>query len=175
MKMAHDKGIRTMAAYVDPSSAFYASPVNDIVLRMFEELGMPILHVGKCEECSQSYFWETIPSESYFSSCENSTDFGDCNDDTLYPVDVWLYDHRTRPIITNEDFAVVFPDMAVLNGQYVEWPIGGRKITPRHAIEILSAVGPSIANAERLHGETSCIADLDVTGKAHRQSGEGVK
>ena len=30
MKTAHEKGIRTMAAYVDPSSAFYASPVNDV-------------------------------------------------------------------------------------------------------------------------------------------------
>jgi hypothetical protein len=30
MQLAHEKGIRTMAAYVDPSSAFYASPVNDV-------------------------------------------------------------------------------------------------------------------------------------------------
>jgi len=175
MKTAHDKGIRTMAAYVDPSSAFYASPVNDMVLRMFEELGMPILHVGKCEDCSLSYFWETIPSESYFASCDNTTDFADCNEDPLYSVDVWLYDHRTKGVINNEDFAVVFPDMAVLMGQFVEWPIGGRKITPRHAIEVLKNVGPYVANAERLHVETPCVPDLDVSGEAHRQSGSGVK
>lgn len=30
MKIAHEKGIRTMAAYVDPSTAFYASPVDDV-------------------------------------------------------------------------------------------------------------------------------------------------
>jgi hypothetical protein len=30
MQLAHEKGIRTMAAYVDSSSAFYASPVNDV-------------------------------------------------------------------------------------------------------------------------------------------------
>lgn len=30
MATAHEKGIRTMAAYVDPSSAFYASPINDV-------------------------------------------------------------------------------------------------------------------------------------------------
>ena len=30
MKTAHDKGIRTMASYVDPSTAFYASPVDDV-------------------------------------------------------------------------------------------------------------------------------------------------
>lgn len=66
METVHGKGIRTMAAYVDPSMAFYASPINDMVLRMFEELGMPILHTGKCEDCSMSYYWETIPSESFF-------------------------------------------------------------------------------------------------------------
>lgn len=175
MKTAHDKGIRTMAAYVDPSSAYYASPINDMVLRMFEELGMPILHIGKCDDCSQSYFWETIPSESYFASCENTTEFEMCNEDPLYPVDVWLYDHRTRGVINNEDFAVVFPDLAILRDQFVEWPIGGRKITPRHAIEVLEIVGPYVASAERLHVETPCVPDLDVSGETHRQSSLGVK
>ena len=30
MKTAHEKGVRTMASYVDPTSGFYASPVNDV-------------------------------------------------------------------------------------------------------------------------------------------------
>lgn len=179
MKTAHEKGIRTMAAYVDPSTAFYASPVDDMVLRMFEELGMPILHIGKCEDCSLSYFWESIPTENFFASCTdeqiNATDFEMCNSDPLYPVDVWLYDHRTRATINNEDFAVVFPDKALLSGQYVEWPIGGRKITPRHAIEILNSVGPVVAGSNRIHTETLCVPDLDVSGEAHRQSGSGIK
>lgn len=179
MQGAHEKGIRAMAAYVDPSNAFYASPINDVVLRMFEELGMPILHTGKCEDCSMSYYWETIPSTSYFASCSeeqaNATEFLECNNDPLYPVDVWLYDHRTRATINNEDFSVVFPDKAILEGQFVEWPIGGRKITPSHAVEILNSVGPSISGFNRLHAESLCIPDLDVTSEAHRQSGEGIK
>jgi len=150
-----------------------------MVLRMFEELGMPILHIGKCEDCSMSYFWETIPTKAYFSSCTdeqtNVTDFADCNDTPLYPVDVWLYDHRTRATINNEDFAVVFPDQAVLNGQYVEWVIGGGKITPSHAVEILKDVGPAVAGFSRLHDETLCISDLDVTSKEYRQSGSDVR
>ena len=148
-----------------------------MVLRMFEELGMPILHIGKCEDCSLNYFWESIPTESYFASCTdeqiNATDFESCNTDTLYPVDVWLYDHRVRDTINNEDFAVVFPDRAILNGQYVEWPIGGRKLTPRHAIEILNSVGPVVAGADRIHDETVCVAGVDVTSTEHRQSGNG--
>lgn len=150
-----------------------------MVLRMFEELGMPILHIGKCEDCSLNYFWESIPTESYFASCTdeqiNATDFESCNADTLYPVDVWLYDHRVRDTINNEDFAVVFPDRAILNGQYVEWPIGGRKLTPRHAIEILNSVGPVVAGADRIHDETVCVAGVDVTSTEHRQSGNGTK
>jgi len=167
-----------MASYVDPSSAFYASPVDDMVLRMFEELGMPILHIGKCddEECALNYFWESIPTEKYFASCTeeqtNATDFESCNTNPLYPVDVWLYDHRVRDTITNEDFAVVFPDLAVQQKQFVEWPIGGRKLTPQHAIEILNAVGPFVAGANRIHEETGCVANVDVTGKEHRQSGK---
>ena len=126
-----------------------------------------------------SYFWETIPTRSYFASCSdeqlNATDYIECNEDPLYPVDVWLYDHRTRATVVNEDFGVVFPDKAVLAGQAVEWPIGGRKITPAHAAEILTSVGPSIAGYERLHAETACVADIDVTSDAHRQSGTGIK
>ena len=150
-----------------------------MVLRMFEELGMPILHIGKCVDCSLSYFWESIPTESYFASCTddqvNATDFESCNTDPLYPVDVWLYDHRTRASINNEDFAIAFPDLAVQSGQFVEWPIGGRKITPRHAIEILKSVGPMVAGSNRIHAETACVPDLDVTSDAHRQSGSGIK
>lgn len=126
-----------------------------------------------------SYYWETIPSTSYFASCsdaqKNATSFSECNDDPLYPVDVWLYDHRVKDTINNEDFAVVFPDKAILEGQFVEWPIGGRKVTPAHAIEILKSVGPAVAGFERLHEETDCVADIDVSSTEHRQSGEGVK
>ena len=147
-----------------------------MVLRMFEELGMPILHVGACANCSLTYFWETIPVEAYFKSCEvNTTDFSGCNEDPLYPIDVWLYDHRVRETINSEDFGVVFPDKAILAGQFVEWPIGGRKITPAHAAEVLRSVGPAVAAFDRIHGETDCVPDIDVSGLDHRQSGEGVK
>ncbi|EJK50526.1 hypothetical protein THAOC_30470 [Thalassiosira oceanica] len=154
-----------------------ATPIGtQMVLRMFEELGMPILHIGACANCSLSYFWETIPVESYFKSCEvNTTDFSVCNEDPLYPIDVWLYDHRVRGTVNNEDFGVVFPDKAILAGQFVEWPIGGRKITPAHAAEILRSVGPAVAGFDRIHGETDCVPDIDVSGLDHRQSGEGVK
>lgn len=146
---------------------------------MFEELGMPILHIGACEDCSIDYFWETVPTTSYFASCSeeqrNASKFEECNEEPLYPVDIWLYDHRTRGLINNEDFPLSFPDKAIQKGQFVEWPIGGRKITPAHAVEILNSVGPSLSGSERLHAETACVADVDVTSDEHRQSGKGIK
>jgi len=50
--------------------------------------------------------------------------------------------------------------------------IGGRKITPRHAIEILESIGPVVAGATRLHDETECVPNINVTSHAHRQSGK---
>lgn len=64
-----------------------------------------------------------------------------------------------------------FPDKALLANQYVEWPLGGRKITPRHAVEILQSVGPVLAGAMRVHPRTDCVPDLDVTSNIFRRSG----
>jgi len=173
METTQGKGIRTMAAYMDPTTAFYASPINDMVLRMFEELGMPILHYGACTNCSISYYWESIPTEDYFVGCNDAIEES-CNNDPLYPVDVWLYDHRIRALVESDDFRVAFPDKAILAKQFVEWPIGGRKITPRHGIEILTDVGPKVAGFDRLHPETDCL-EFDATLTEFRKSGPGIK
>ena len=46
MKVAHEKGIRTMAAYVDPSMAFYASPINDVSLKSRWFLDILVLYLS---------------------------------------------------------------------------------------------------------------------------------
>ena len=87
-------------------------------------------------------------------------------------MDVWIYDHRVRASVWSDEFAANdFPDKALLARQYAEWPLGGRKITPRHAIEILESVGPVLANATRLHQQTACIPNLDVSSNIFRRSG----
>lgn len=173
MKTAQDKGLRVMAAYLTTTLSYYANPVSDMVLRMFEELGMPILHVGKCKDagnCSGNYFWEYVPIETYFQSCVGNIT-ASCNSNTFYPVDFWLYDHRTTLTLTNPDFSLGFPDKAIINGQMGYWPIGGRLLSPSDAAEILNIVGPQVAGADRIRPMTECTPDLDVTGEDHRKSG----
>ena len=64
--------------------------------------------------------------DEYFNSCGEGQNLTECNSNTLYPVDFWLYDHRTTLTVQNEDFATAFPDQAILKKQYASWPIGGK-------------------------------------------------
>ena len=174
---AHSKGVRALAAYIsvnefNNATSYLAYPPDDMVLRMLEELGMPLLHPGACQAdgCSQNYFWEWIPTQELFPQCSAGQDRLSCNDEVLYPADMWLYDHRTTLTFTSQSFRDNFPDPAVLKGQYEYWPIGGGIISFRHAAEILSIVTPTLANVERIHDPTPCIP-ADVVSISHAQNG----
>lgn len=131
MEIAHENGLRVMAAHLSTATSYFASPIHDMVLRMLEELGMPLLHVGSCARtnstiCPFEYFWEWIPIGEYFTDCDEGEVSISCNNNTLYPVDFWLYDDRTTSSVTNENFALGFPDRAIIARQYDYWPMGGR-------------------------------------------------
>jgi len=173
MAIVHEKGLRVMAAYLSTTTSYFATPIHDMVLRMLEELGMPLLHVGACTNtttCPFNYFWEWLPIDEYFTECPTEEVSTNCNAKTLYPVDFWLYDHRTTLSITNEDFALGFPDRAIIAKQYDYWPIGGRLVTPHHAANILDQLGPSLVAAERLNPKTECTP-ADVSAIGHRMDG----
>jgi len=173
MEIVHQNGLRVMAAYLSTAKSYFATPIHDMVLRMLEELGMPLLYPGGCTNttaCQFDYFWEKLPIDEYFTNCAESVVSADCNDNTLYPVDFWLYDHRTTLSVTNIDFASGFPDRAIIAQQYDYWPMGGRLITPHHAANILDKLGPSLASAQLLHPETSCTPAI-VSEISHRTSG----
>ncbi len=175
-EVAQSKGVRALAGYIDATpnaTSYLAYPSDDMVLRMFEELGMPILHPGSCtaETCDTTqYFWEWIPTAELFPNCADGQAFSECANSPLYPVDFWLYDHRTTLSFTSPDFKTAFPDLAVMQGQYAYWPIGGGIISYKHAAEILNIVAPLLASAERIHPETSCTA-ADVSSVEHAQDG----
>jgi len=173
MTVAHDKGLRVMAAYLGTGTSYFATPIHDPVLRMVEELGMPIMHPGSCANktiCPFEYFWEWLPRDEYFTDCPAGEPTEECNEKTLYPVDFWLYDHRTTQMITNEDFIVGFPDKAIVEQQFDYWPIGGGLLTPHHAANILDQLGPSLAGADRLNPKTECTR-ADVSTTDHRTDG----
>lgn len=175
MKTAHENGVRLMAAYLTTGISYFADPTSDGVLRMFEELGMPILHTGKCFNegiCGGNYFWEYMAKETYFQSCPAEGIAAECNDDPFYPVDMWLYDHRTTMMVTEPSFTLDnnFPDKALIAGQRAYWPITGFN-SPLDAAEILDIVGPQVASATRLHPATPCTGGINVTGTDHRTQG----
>lgn len=174
MEIAHEKGVRVMPAYLSGSgTSYFADAKHDMVLRMFEELGMPIMHVGACTNktlCPHNYFWENVPKAQYFTGCESNITES-CNEETLYPVDVWLYDHRTTLSVKDPDFAIAYPDKAIIAGQMEFWPIGGRLITPFHAAKTLDIVGETISKAVRLHPATDCIKNVNVSSVSHKTNG----
>merc|ERR1712194_100167 len=95
-----------MPAYLSTGTSYFAHATDDMVLRMLEELGMPIMHPGSCpnkDACTFEYFWEWIPIGEYFQSCtdaqKENLEFEACNKDPLYPVDFWLYDHWTTQVV----------------------------------------------------------------------------
>lgn len=171
-KKAHLRGVRAMAAYIVPGedeSTHLANPPDDMVLRMFEELGMPLMHV-ECdlkpneETCPLGFFWETVANT-------NMTNFQGTGV-PKYPIDFWLYDDRITLTVLDPKFGTeIYPNKAFREGQYAYWPIGGGSLSYRHAAEILNIVTPSIASAQRLYEPTGCEDGVDVSGVAHRTVG----
>jgi len=177
MKKAQEKGVRALAAYLVPTgTSYFAHVTDDPVLRMMEELGAPIIHPGACTNCTSEYYWEWIGAKDYFNQCtaDQIDDFkmAECNDETLYPVDFWLYDHRTTPTVLSDEFAEAYPDQAIQRGQLGMWAIGGRKMSPGHAATILNNVGDKFAQSDRIYAETKCTP-ADVSSVPHRTTGLG--
>jgi hypothetical protein len=177
---AHLRGVRALAAYFSPPEGgdfgtlnYFANPPDDLVLRMLEELGLPLLHVS-CnspgeEGCDSGYFWESISTQEFFNNCTSNLEA--CNDQTHYPVDFWLYDHRESTMVKGPNFFDAFPDKAIGARQFAYWPIGAGTVSYRHAAEILELIAPALDKADRLHPSTSCTPGVDVSGIAHRVVG----
>merc|ERR1712238_353976 len=89
-----------------------------------------------------------------------------------YPVDFWLYDHRTTPTVLSDEFAEAYPDQAIQRKQLGMWAIGGRKMSPGHAATILNNVGDKFAQSDRIYAETKCTP-ADVSSVPHRTTGLG--
>jgi len=173
-KTASVKGVRMLPGYISSGldkTSYIANPSNDMVLRMFEELGAPILHNHKCSDCEGDYFWEYLPNTEYFQSCsEGDTSAANCNESPLYPVDLWLYDHRISSKIISDNFD--FPDKAIQQNQYAPWAIGyeGLAVSYKTAANILKSVTAPMANAERIYPATDCT-NIDVTSVSHKTVG----
>ena len=66
------------------------------------------MHIGSCMDagdCAGNYFWEYMPLDIFFKDCPEGEVAASCNTNTYYPVDGWLYDHRTTLKVTDPEFA----------------------------------------------------------------------
>jgi len=177
-KKAHERGVRVMAMFPKTDLFYIANPTGNAVLRMLEELGMPLMHPGGiCDDsiepkCSHSYFWENVPRVQYFTGCDPDKDpTASCIDNTLYPVDMVLYDQRvTITLNQNETLNRFINDPALVEGQRAYWPGAGLPHTYQHAAEILTILAPALDSAKRIHAATDCTPDVDVTSLKHAET-----
>ena len=171
------RGVRALAAYLPFGAnasngdigAYVATPEENPVLVMLEELGMAILHSD-----APRGGWETFsPASGTGMSATNLMSTGARTSGRVkvpYPVDFWLYDSRVTLDFTSDAFAAAWPHPAVVAGQYAAWASGGRLYSYRHAVSILADVRAKLAVAQKLSPiETTCT--ITYFGEEYRSEG----
>jgi len=172
---AHQKGIRVMT--VNPSindnnavTLYPVDPLSDPYLRTYEELGVPILHPGK--HPSSKISEEKIPSKEWFANCQQGQTLNDCNENTYYPVDLWLIEGRRFFFNTPEEQYFLnkfFPDKALLKNQVAHWPMNDGPISYTTAARSFAEMTRKLNDAVRLHDSTICTT-ANVTSEAFLDS-----
>ena len=169
---AQSRGVRAMAGYLPYGAAtpngniggWLATPDQDPVLMMLEELGMPIMH----SDTPFGGYWENMGEASWQASDEKGisatglTSTGGRTGGRVkvpYPVDFWLYDARVTLDFTSANFAAAWPHPAVVAKQYAQWPANGHLFSYSHAATLLAGVREKLAVAQKLDPlETTCTS-----------------
>jgi len=159
-KSAHEVGVRTMASYMPYqvndagyTSAFIPNPDRDPVLSMMQNLGLPILY----NEHTGTYWENRVGDYSAGSGDFTAEDTMSVSGNFSYNVDFWLYDDRVSLDFLSEKFAQDWPHPAITAKQYAYWPSNFRIISYRHATEILTIVGASLATAMPVTPASTCV------------------
>lgn len=127
-------------------NGFLYSPTNgDTVLKMFEENGLPLIHLGAGNDA------EYHTGDAYLNASNLASKTG-----VPYAADFWLYDVRVTLDFTSQEFAKQWPHVAVIAKQYAYWPNGGHVYSYQHATEILTLVGTALKTAMPKHPKTAC-------------------
>jgi len=165
MEEVHQKGIRVKVSIAGTTTNFLTGETSVTVRdfdplqlwfpRTFEELGMPLLHSNSSGN---------VLPDTYFTDCPNGALSETCNDNTLYPVDYWLFDSRSFALINDPDtIEQVFPDKALLKGQLWHYSRNDGPVSYVTIKTVLDEMAEKLASAERVHDETDCTP-ADPTG-----------
>jgi len=154
---AATRGVRALGTYTPWGSVTNGKAIgglyganSDQTMKMFEELGMQILH----------------EDGTYGSWGKNwsATDFP-------YPVDFWLYDSRVGLDFTSDAFSTAWPHPALVADQYAGWPNNGLVHSYTHATTLLKSVGEALGKAQRIAPATTCTEVADIHDANYRVNG----
>jgi len=137
-------------------------PIKLWIPRTLEELGMPILHHDDGSLTLQNISTRVTGNE-YFLDCPEGELSVDCNENTMYPVDFWLWDSRSYLNIIGVDTAVfetLFPDKAILAGQHWHYARNDGAVSYDAIARMLAAMTEKVKGAQRLYDKTPCV-DVD--------------
>ncbi|KAG7341345.1 hypothetical protein IV203_023296 [Nitzschia inconspicua] len=172
MKDLHDKGIRVKVSIVDTelrddtgvttASVADFDPIELWVPRTLEELGMPLLHAASYENNEYGYIY----SDEYFPDCTPGFVNDTCNGNTYFPVDFWLIDSRSF-ILIDDNFKLIFPDRAMLAGQYWSYPRNDGSISYVMIESLLNEYRTRLGSAVKLQDSTGTCTPADPKATAH--------
>merc|ERR1711933_359589 len=169
---AQERGIRvmTMNPSIDENndvSLYFVDPLSDPFLRSYEELGVPIIHPGTG--------LMNMKSNDWFTDCAPGSMFQNCNNNTYYPVDLYLVEGRRFFFNTPEEqyfLETFFPDKALLNNQVAHWPLNDGAISYTSAARSFQEMTRKLNEAVQQYGSTQCV-NADVTSNEYLNAAFG--
>jgi len=185
MKQKQEEGVRFVTSINaikkdDDGNDFFEfrtlDPIDLWVPRTLEELGMPLLHHDE-----HSLTLETVStrvsSSEYFIDCPEGELSEDCNSNTMYPVDFWIWDSRSYLNIIGveaEILKTLFPDKAIIAGQHWHYARNDGTISYDSIARMLTTMTLKVKDAQRLHDRTPCV-DIDPKTAVTAQNGGGLE
>lgn len=170
-KAAQEKGVRALVSWISGEEGsglaetnWSIDPQDDAQLKLFEVLGMPLLHFKHDGD-----FWYGITSEEYFMACQGQTISASCNYPVLFPADMHVINFRNIEHYDNHvAFREAWPDRAFMNDQWAPFTSGVWSYQVMAAG--LDVTAKALENAERLYEPTDCIP-VDVRSDDHNKLG----
>jgi len=104
---------------------------------------------------------EKISSNEWFTNCQTGQALNSCNENTYYPVDLWLIEGRRFFFNTPEEQYYLnkfFPDKALLKNQVAHWPMNDGPISYTTAARSFAEMTRKLNDAVRVYNSTVCTA-----------------
>jgi len=123
-------------------------PITLWVPRTIEELGAPLLHGGVYNKTAGEN--RDIVVDKFFVDCDDGLVNATCRDNTYHPVDFWLIDSRSYLLLEDWLNFDLFPDPAIMAGQFSYYPRNDGALSYRMIANLLNMYNEQISSAEKV-------------------------